>query len=602
MSNTQSWLHKTEDMVEPYIEQNQPIPWAEILAYTLPDLESAFSFATEGEWIQNLASSIQLLNAINTQLSNTNTPLRLKVLTPAGTVMSSGAMLENLQHPTPSYNKIRFALMDTSQVDIPILSSVHPFHFLPSNTQKTSAIHGVRVVSTPLSIPDWLKQTCGQGSKLLGEGSFGQVWQCGLDKAIKLQTLHPQRPLEKQIQQIQMETSIPTWIDEKCRADGVTDKCDFTRVLDTYILQRIGSSPGTTSSSFVTIMPLITGGDASRFRSIEYIQGPQDPTYMELQENPWSIQTFVTDVAHLATTLAEMHSLGIVHRDIKPENLLYDENTKRLSLSDFGVSCFLKTSPNPEQFRASETNLCKGRLGGTMLYLDPQSLNKWGLNANRQVNTDNQFMDFASDAFALGITLWELLLGQRYFTSADNVPRAELQQGQNSRPSLQLFLMRYADRNAQLLRFGARELKSISDPLLRSQWEYVILAIMLLTHPVIIDLRPTMQEIESALSDPQLPIRLESGDVFDRVNPQTIEMLRSYLLNPSQINPSTLTLLPADYEFSQAASRVPKSSSTPTRTPVRASVRTPIRTSPSPISYRSTSSFSTLPTRPRSRY
>ncbi len=37
-----------------------------------------------------------------------------------------------------------------------------------------------------------------------------------------------------------------------------------------------------------------------------------------------------------------VHAECIVHMDIKPNNILYNENTKKITLIDFGLSCFEK--------------------------------------------------------------------------------------------------------------------------------------------------------------------------------------------------------------------------------------------------------------------
>ena len=88
-------------------------------------------------------------------------------------------------------------------------------------------------------------------------------------------------------------------------------------------------------------------------------------------------------------------SLGLVHRDVNPSNLLvtYQGITKLL---DFGIA-----KVNTETSMTSA-----GVFKGKLAYASPEQVN-------------SQRLDGRSDVFALGIVMWELLMGRRLFRRRD---------------------------------------------------------------------------------------------------------------------------------------------------------------------------------------
>ncbi len=97
-----------------------------------------------------------------------------------------------------------------------------------------------------------------------------------------------------------------------------------------------------------------------------------------------------------AIALAYAHSQQILHRDIKPANLLLDSGGI-VWLADFGLAKLVDD--------LSLTG--SGDLPGTLRYLAPECLNS---EATEQ-----------SDIYSLGITLYELCLGQPAFTETDRI-------------------------------------------------------------------------------------------------------------------------------------------------------------------------------------
>ena len=99
--------------------------------------------------------------------------------------------------------------------------------------------------------------------------------------------------------------------------------------------------------------------------------------------------------ARTADALDYAHNQGVIHRDIKPANLLYSLRQDLLKISDFGVA------------RLTDNNRTKtGIVLGTPMYMSPEQLNAETLAGH-------------SDLFSLGVTLYELLVGEVPFKASN---------------------------------------------------------------------------------------------------------------------------------------------------------------------------------------
>ncbi len=99
--------------------------------------------------------------------------------------------------------------------------------------------------------------------------------------------------------------------------------------------------------------------------------------------------------ASTAEALDYAHNQGVIHRDIKPANLLYNPKDGSLKISDFGVA------------RITDNNRTKtGIVLGTPMYMSPEQLGAEDLTG-------------LSDLFSLGVTLYELLVGEVPFRATN---------------------------------------------------------------------------------------------------------------------------------------------------------------------------------------
>lgn len=99
--------------------------------------------------------------------------------------------------------------------------------------------------------------------------------------------------------------------------------------------------------------------------------------------------------ARVAAALAHAHAHGVVHRDLKPANVLVNLAAGQVKLADFGVA-------RVDDAEATRTGLTLG----TPAYMAPEQL-------------AGQPASAASDAYALGVMLFELFAGRRPHEAAN---------------------------------------------------------------------------------------------------------------------------------------------------------------------------------------
>ncbi|EDM78603.1 serine/threonine kinase with two-component sensor domain, partial [Plesiocystis pacifica SIR-1] len=93
--------------------------------------------------------------------------------------------------------------------------------------------------------------------------------------------------------------------------------------------------------------------------------------------------------------LTHLHAKSVVHKDIKPSNVLVNPDYGRAVLIDFGISAVL-----PRELRWTTG----ARIEGTLGYMPPE-----------QTGRIDRAVDYRSDYYSLGATLYWLLTGERLF-------------------------------------------------------------------------------------------------------------------------------------------------------------------------------------------
>ncbi|MDY6936464.1 MAG: AAA family ATPase [Cyanobacteriota bacterium] len=118
------------------------------------------------------------------------------------------------------------------------------------------------------------------------------------------------------------------------------------------------------------------------------------------QQSSQAPNVFLNIAIQLAQALHYLAQQRIIHKDLKPANILIEPETQQVKLVDFSIS----TSLPKERQQLVSPNV----LEGTLAYISPE-----------QTGRMNRGIDYRTDFYSLGVTFYELLLGELPFQSDD---------------------------------------------------------------------------------------------------------------------------------------------------------------------------------------
>ena len=125
-----------------------------------------------------------------------------------------------------------------------------------------------------------------------------------------------------------------------------------------------------------------------------------DPLAAYIASDTLDLSACLTIAIQIASTLGEIHRHEIIHKDINPQNIIVNLNTQRINLIDFSLASRLP--------RETPTLVHLQVLEATLVYISPE-----------QTGRMNRAIDYRTDLYAFGVTLYEMLTGTLPFPVDD---------------------------------------------------------------------------------------------------------------------------------------------------------------------------------------
>jgi PAS domain S-box-containing protein len=132
---------------------------------------------------------------------------------------------------------------------------------------------------------------------------------------------------------------------------------------------------------------------------LEDFEGVSIKNYLN-KKDQFDIKSPLIISARIAETLGSLHARGVIHRNIKPKNILINPDTEEVKITDFGISAIL-SHENDEVYNSDF-------IADTLTYMSPE-----------QTGRMNRSVDYRTDLYSLGITLYETITGTLPFKSND---------------------------------------------------------------------------------------------------------------------------------------------------------------------------------------
>ena len=117
-------------------------------------------------------------------------------------------------------------------------------------------------------------------------------------------------------------------------------------------------------------------------------------------EERFTIEEFLLLAIAISESLGGIHGANIIHKDINPSNIVYNRETGKVKIIDFGIATVLP--------RENPAILNPDSLEGTLAYISPE-----------QTGRMNRAIDYRTDFYSVGVTFYEMLTGKLPFATKD---------------------------------------------------------------------------------------------------------------------------------------------------------------------------------------
>ncbi|ADZ93370.1 response regulator [Marinomonas mediterranea] len=131
----------------------------------------------------------------------------------------------------------------------------------------------------------------------------------------------------------------------------------------------------------------------------EYASGLSLNNYVK--QHSVALREALSIALRVVTTLSDIHNEQVIHGDLTPRNVLWDSQHGTLTLLDFGIA---------REFGEQELKAQSQKFMGSLHYSSPE-----------QTGRVNRVLDYRTDYYSLGTTLYHLLSGRPPFETEDPV-------------------------------------------------------------------------------------------------------------------------------------------------------------------------------------